>query len=131
MERWQAVEATVLEFQSRPFEYGPADCGAFLCAYMKRAGIAIPVRVPTRTTPNGAARALRSLGVETMADLIDAHFERCAPLQTRVGDLAAVPSDIDGDPACGIVGNGCVHALNRSGGVMEMPRRLALKAWRV
>jgi hypothetical protein len=132
MERWRAVEQTVLEFQSRPFEYGPAsDCGAFWCAHLARIGWDVPLTIPGRTTLAGAKRALKTLGAKSMADLADRYFRPVAPLQTIVGDLAILPSGRDGWPACGIVGNACVHALGPRGGVIEMPRRFALKAWSV
>ena len=132
MERWQAVEETVLEFQSRTFEYGPAsDCGAYWCAYLARIGWEFPFEIPGRSTLVGAKRALKALGAGSMADMADKYFEPVAPLRTRVGDLAVLPSGRDGWPACGIVGNACVHALGPRGGVVELPRRNALKAWSV
>lgn len=130
MPKWQAVEETLLEYQANIFGYGPAsDCGAFLCAYAKRAGVLIPVKIPSRSTKIGAGRALRRMGFSTMSDLLTAHFQEVAPLEAKTGDFAAIPSADPNDPACGLVSAGRVFVLSDRGTV-DYPRRQAVHAWR-
>lgn len=124
-EKWKAVEATLLRYERTRFEYGPADCGAFLMAYFESLGWEPPVKPRGRKTEKGAARALRELGAASMADLLSQHLEEIPPLHAQMGDLASVPDD-----ACGIVSSGRVHALRKEG-MAVFPLNAAQKAWRM
>ncbi len=132
MERWRAVEETLLEFADNQFEYSPAsDCGAFWCAYLARIGWAPPFAIPERSTLREAKQALAALGANSTSDLADLFFRPVAPLNTRIGDLATFDSGRDGWPASAIIGSGGAYVLSPYGGVLDKPRRAALKAWRV
>lgn len=95
--RQQAVEATVQRFAGRPLAYGRDDCARMAAFLVKRLGVKVRLaKMPRYASAVGAARALATLGVADLAEVVDlAGLPRIAPARAVVGDLLGLPGPDD------------------------------------
>lgn len=92
--RQAATEQVLAKFRDKPFDWKGANCIRLARAQAKAMGHEVPP-VPVFRTPLGAKRALKKQGVETVTELLDAHFERLpSPAFAWLGDLLV----LEGDP---------------------------------
>lgn len=103
--RAEITQRVVDKFRGREFDW---DSGA-TCLHLAREQARqfghrkLPI-VPPLAGPLDALRAIRAQGVETLAELLDRHFQRLpAPAFAWVGDLVMGPAPENGLAAVGIV----------------------------
>lgn len=82
---------TMARFRNKEFDWRYQRTCAHLARYQARAmGKRLP-KVPRFRSAVGAKKGLAMLGHDSLIGLLDAHLERIAPAEMRVGDLCAVP----------------------------------------
>ena len=132
--RRDAAQATLDRFKDKPFEFGRYDCARLLAFHLRQLGIRTTMAKAGRySSPLGAKRALKRLGVETMAQLADSYgFERISPAAAVLGDLVELPSETDLGGLFIVLGNGRVlgYHENAVGAAVLQPIKM-LTAWRV
>lgn len=134
---WEARLAAAIETaRGRPFEWGAHDCALFaadaaLALTGEDAGAWFRGRYSTAA---GAESQLRRFSV-TDENVLEATLTKLAgapvhPNMARRGDLVTVVTAAG--PAVGVVGMDAtlVHVVGTEG-LVDLPRRLALKAWRI
>lgn len=95
--RAAATNATLLAFRELPFDWATgATCIHLAHAQASNMGHDLPP-VPNFKTAIGALRQLRKQGVESLAELLDRHFERIPHSRMLIGDLALLPHDPEED----------------------------------
>ena len=85
-----ATEKTMARFRNKEFDWRYSRTCAHLALYQARAMKRRLPKVPQFRSALGAKKALTGLGYDSLIDLLDAHLERIAPAQMRLGDLCAV-----------------------------------------
>ena len=86
-----ATEKTMARFRNKEFDWRYQRTCAHLAFHQaKNMGRKLP-KVPRFRSAVGAKKAIRTLGHESLIDLLDAHLTRIAPAEMRLGDLCAVP----------------------------------------
>jgi hypothetical protein len=118
----------------QPFAWGPADCVAWVCDAVQAlhgSDTLAPLRVP-RDGPEAAARQVLALrGTRAL--------ERCGLQRLRAPALAGVGDVVllrlphlhgHGTPLLGLC-NGVTALAPGSDGLVQLPLRLAQRAWRV
>lgn len=107
--RASAAEATVKEFDQRPFVWGETDCAMVVLQHFKNLGHETRFLrgVTPWSTEKGALRALLALGVRDLATAMDnTGFERIAPTRLLNGDVVGLPGEDPWTIALGVyVGN--------------------------
>lgn len=86
-----ASEKTMARFRNKEFDWRYSRTCAHLAFYQARAMQRRLPKVPRFRSALAAKKALRALGHDSLIGLLDAHLERIAPAQMRLGDLCAVP----------------------------------------
>lgn len=90
--RAAATAAVIDRFRSKPFDWSKqATCIHLVRAQAAAMGHELPI-VPRFRSALGALRALRSVGVETLPELLDRHFPRIPAASAIVGDVVAAPA---------------------------------------
>lgn len=91
-----AVTETVIElFRERTFDWREPHCINLARAQGIAMGYDLPP-VPRFETAQGARRALKKMGVNSVAELLDLWFERhSAPAFARIGDLLLLPGETE------------------------------------
>ena len=89
--RARATERTVASFQ-RPFDWDGASCIHLVHAHAIAMGHE-PPPLPMFRSCQGALRGLLKTGHRTLEGLMDSLFERIAPAQMLVGDVAMLPGE--------------------------------------
>lgn len=88
-----ATRATRRRFEGVPFDWRrAATCIHLVRFHARHAGHKLP-KVPRIRSALAARRVLNEMGHDSLASLLDAHFERIAPAMMRVGDVLAIPGD--------------------------------------
>jgi len=91
--RVKATQATQKRFEGRAFDWAKqATCIHLLRFHAAQMGHKLPI-VPRFRSALGAKKALRAEGVETLAELMDKHFQRIPAAYLQTGDVLAVPGD--------------------------------------
>ncbi len=131
--RRDAAQATLAQFEGRPFAWGKFDCAKMVAFHLRQLDQSPgAAKAGSYSTAIGARRALTRLGVRTLAELLDRRFAQITPAATIVGDIIALPS-VGPLDAIGIaLGNGRLLAYHEDavGAVVLQPMQL-LAAWRV
>jgi len=107
--RAAATSATFDRFNGQPFVLGQTDCARMVAFHLQKLGFPASM-LPhggTYSTEVGARRALKRLGVTTLAEIMDKHFLRIAPAE-------ALPGDVVCGPGVGDTGNAMAIRLHRS-----------------
>lgn len=97
--RVAATSATFDRFNGQPLVLGKTDCARMVAFHLKKLGFD-PALLPhsgVYSTPTGARRALKRLGVESVAEIMDRHFPRIALAEALVGDVCCVRAGDLGD----------------------------------
>ncbi|WP_461344458.1 DUF6950 family protein [Brevundimonas sp. GN22] len=91
--RVAATSATFDRFNGKPFVLGTTDCARMVAFHLKQLGHKAPLlKAGAYSTEVGARRALRRLGVQSLSELMDQHYDRWkSPAQARVGDVLCGP----------------------------------------
>jgi hypothetical protein len=130
--RVAAVEATERHFAGRVFELGKIDCAKLCAFHLRRFGWKLP-KVAAYHSDVGAARSLKALGAETLADVLDGiGLQRISPASALVGDLVSMPGNGPSGAICLAIGNGRLrgfHELHH--GLVNMQPEIILAAWSV
>ncbi|GLT01812.1 hypothetical protein GCM10007897_32100 [Sphingobium jiangsuense] len=112
--RHQATTLTVEKYKVRAFRWGSCDCGKIAAFHARKFGWKVP-KTGTYKSAIGAAKYLKSLGVETLPELLDQiGFAQIAPAAAMMGDFVSFASD---DPIGGVgivVGNGNMMAFHEA-----------------
>lgn len=106
--RRDAAEATLREFERRPFKWGRADCARMTAAHLRRLGYKV-VLPPSGSygTALAAAKALKARGYADLpAALDDMGLERIAPAAAIVGDVLQLAGEDVLGALCISLGNG-------------------------
>ena len=134
LRRHGAAKNTLERFRRRRFDWAKGHTCAHLALFhLKQMGRKVP-KVPAFRSPLGAARALKAMGCENVAQVLDRHLERIAPARMMIGDLA-VAGSVDGLGAIMV----CVGHLKLIGWREDADRMVVLDvrldeldaAWRV
>lgn len=132
--RVAAAQATLDRFRDRPFAWGRHDCARMVSYHMRQMGHALPVaRAGSYSTALGAKRALRRMGVASIADL-PAHYGliEIPPAAAMVGDLMQLPAEDALGALAVAVGNGRVIGFHQDAiGATVMQPLIFERAWRV
>ena len=93
--RVAATEATFARFNGQPLILGATDCARMTAFHLRQLGFkASLLKAGSYSTPVGARRALKRLGVSSLAEIMDQHFPRWdAPAEARVGDICCVAGE--------------------------------------
>ncbi|AZN72735.1 hypothetical protein D5400_16935 [Georhizobium profundi] len=127
--RFEIVSKTVRPLLAEPYAYGTADCFITALAVADALGgteIAKIYRGRYRTK-TGAGRLLRRLGHSSLVTLVDTHFQRCAPAEARVGDIAIVLAE-DGEHLAVCAGQAFIVKTER--GRRDFPVSTCIAAYR-
>jgi len=132
--RRDAAQATLDRFKGKPFRFGRHDCAQMVGLHLRtlRKPVKELARAGTYHSLAGGVKALKKLGHDSLADVMDAHFERIAPAAALVGDVIAVPG-LEGPGALTVaMGNGRVLGWHEDaeGAVVMQPLEY-VAAWRV
>lgn len=101
--RAAATDATLARFRARAFDWKTgATCMHLARLQAKNMGHSVPA-MPRFSSAQGALLALRKQGFATLADLLDARFERIDPSRMLIGDLAMLPGESGPDDPLGAV----------------------------
>ncbi|MFZ3485279.1 DUF6950 family protein [Sphingomonas sp. 3-13AW] len=128
-----AAQATLDRFVDVPFAWGKADCGKMLAFHLRQLGHELRLaKLGSYKTAIGATRALRRMGVASLAEALDQRYPRIAPAEAIVGDVISLPSTGKLDAIGICVGNGRALAFHESvaGAVVVDPLEV-LASWRV
>lgn len=92
--RVAATEATFGRFHGQLLVLGKTDCARMVAFHLKQLGFkASLLKAGSYSTPVGARRALKAMGVSSLSEIMDQHFPRIAPAEARTGDVLCGPSD--------------------------------------
>lgn len=132
--RQRAAEAVRDAFIDVPHAWGSYDCGKMVAAHLRHFGIAAGVsKAGSYRTMIGAQRALKRLGVSSLAERLDQlGLMRIAPAYALIGDIIELPSTGPLDAMSIVLGNGRVlgyHELALGATILQPVTMLA--AWRV
>lgn len=106
LERMAAAQKTVDRFKGKPLVWGRFDCIQIVVSHARHAGRKI--KVPKYGDNISATRGLKEMGFSTLAEAMDAHFERIDPARVMMGDFVEMPGS-DGFTALTVaLGNGRV-----------------------
>lgn len=126
------LDAFIDDARPRPFVRGAWDCCAFVAAAVE-AMTGLRLDIPGRgdyADADGAAGALDALGLADVAELADRVLgDRIAPPFAQRGDVVLAPM-AGSEAALALCLGDKVAAVGRSG-LVFLPMRLALAAWRV
>jgi len=91
--RVAATNATFARFNGQPLVLGSTDCARMLAFHLKGLGFKPSLlKAGAYSTPVGARRALKKLGVSSLSEIMDQHFPRWdAPAEARTGDILCGP----------------------------------------
>lgn len=104
--RRRALEKVRARFEGKPFAWGRNDCLILARAMLAAMGhVGLP-KVPRYRTALGAKKALKSLGADTVPELLDTLLPRIVPAQMLPGDLALVESEEEGFGGTVMIGLG-------------------------
>lgn len=95
--RQAATEKTRKAFAKKPFKLGKFDCAKLTLSHLRAMGEPVKARVAPYSSPKGALRAVKSLGFDSIADLLDHHFVRVPWSRALVGDVLLLPDTLDQD----------------------------------
>lgn len=103
--RVAATKATFDRFHGQPLVLGATDCARMTAFHLKQLGFKPSLlKGGAYSTPVGARRALKRLGVSSLSEIMDQHFPRWdAPIEARVGDICCVAGDGDMGDAMQVV----------------------------
>lgn len=132
LSRWpQRLNAYIAAAIGRPFSWGSHDCCTFADGAVEAVtGRRIMPEHEPYDTREGAVRALLACGYRSVEEALDQQLARALPIEAGRGDIAAVPSEIEGWPALGVVTGTTIHVL-RPDGLAVLPWTAAQSAWRV
>lgn len=116
LRRVAAAQATLDRWQGVAFEWGKADCARLVASHLRLLGIRLRIgKAGSYSSALGATRALRRVGFDTLAAVLDGHgLLRIPPAAAVVGDVLLLPGDPDDnrgfDALAVALGNGRVLA---------------------
>ena len=131
---WRARLAAEMDRQRRePFVWGKHDCAigfvAGIVEAITGADLARGYRGRYRGAA-GAAKLLKSEGVETLGDLAARHLPECHPAFARIGDIGVIAADGPGDEAFCMVDASHLVVMTEQGHG-HRPRADMIRAFRV
>lgn len=92
--RVAATESTFARFHGKPLVLGKTDCARMVAFHLKQLGFKPSLlKGGAYSTPVGARRALKRMGVSSLSEIMDQHFPQIAPAEARTGDVLCGPSD--------------------------------------
>ncbi len=108
--RQRAVQETVDRFKDRPLAYGKEDCARMVAFCLKRMGVKVSLlSAGSYTSPVGAARTLKKMGLNGLPDAMDAlGMPRIGPASMLAGDVASLPAEAFGGALMLALDNGRV-----------------------
>lgn len=87
--RRDATQRTLNRFRGVNFDWSGVTCAHLAHAHLSEMGHDVP-NIPQFDTALGAARALQSLGWDSVSDMLDSLLPRIAPASMLLGDLALI-----------------------------------------
>jgi hypothetical protein len=133
-DRAERTTEVVAKFRKRPFDWKKRATCIHLARAQARAMGYRPPAIPDFRSAIGARRALKSAGHESLETLLDSLFERIAPAEMWVGDLALVPGEGGLDAIAINAGNGTLLMYHEGGeGLCNVKQALphVIAAWRL
>lgn len=129
--RTACAELTLAQFITMPFAWGRHDCARMTAAHVRRMGHAVSLAMfGGYTSLNGARRALKRAGYDSLEAVLDARFDRIAPASAWVGDIVAMEGK-DGLAALAVrLSNGRILCTHNGGFAIAHPK-VMLAAWRI
>ena len=129
-----ATQTLLDEWKGRPLDWKAGHhCARMACDHLRRLGYKPPLaRAGHFTSPLGARRALKRLGVTTLGEAVDlVGLRRIPPAAAIVGDLVEIPGEESGCLTVAL-GNGRVLGWHEDaeGAVVLQPVEY-VSAWRV
>ena len=89
IQRRDATTRTLNRFRGVNFDWSGVTCAHLAHAHLSEMGHDVP-NIPQFDTALGAARALQSLGWDSVSDMLDSLLPRIAPASMLLGDLALI-----------------------------------------
>lgn len=129
----KAAGETFEKFNGVPFELGKNDCARMAAFHLKKCGHKLSLlKGGHYSTEVGARLALKKLGVSSLSEVMDSHFERYeSPAMAVAGDVVALKAEGETGDAMGIMlhrGN-VLAFLHGVGAELEVAEYAA--AWKV
>lgn len=130
--RAAATAATFDRFNGQPLVLGKTDCARMVAFHLKQLGLKPPLlKAGYYSTEVGARRALMRMGVSSLSEIMDQHFERWdSPAEARLGDVCCVRGKTLGDSMQIVLHRNHVLGLNE-GVFAELVVLEHLYAWKV
>jgi hypothetical protein len=132
--RVAAAQATKDQFYGKELKFGRGDCAQMIRSHARRIGKPIKefARATPYTTLAGGLKALKRAGYDSLAALMDAHFERIPPAAALPGDILELPGEGPPGALAVAMGNGRVLAYHQDavGAAILQPTEY-VAAWRV
>src|SRR5688500_10884687 len=87
--RVAAAQKTLDRFKDKKFRFGRYDCAQMVRSHLVAMGKPVKqaAKAGTYHSKKGGEAALKRLGYDSLADMMDAHFERIPPAAARPGDV--------------------------------------------
>jgi hypothetical protein len=121
------LASSIQERRRKPFEWGVNDCGLFAAdCVLAMTGVDLAEKLRGKyRTEEGAAKALRRIGLGSHVQLAEENFREIPPMEATLGDIAIIEKD-----SLGIV-NGETVAVYSKKGIGFVPMSRILRAFRV
>lgn len=91
--RDRALQKTVARYRDRPIDFRRFDCIKMLRAHLAALGHRGLPEIPAYRTAEGALKALRKAGFETIGDLLDSILPRIPAARALPGDVILLQGD--------------------------------------
>lgn len=88
--RQEALAKTMAKYRGKPFVWGKSDCMTMFRSHMVAMGVKGLPKAPEYSSALGAKRALKTMGFDTVGDLLDSLLPRIAPAAALPGDVIMV-----------------------------------------
>lgn len=130
LQRMRATQKTVDRFKGRDLDMGKVDCIQLVITHAANMGVKI--KVPAYGDNESAARVLRGLGFKTLAEAMDAYFQRIDPATVLASDIVEMPGTNGFSALSVAVGNGRVIGFHEHIDHADILQPLLVSgAWRI
>lgn len=130
--RAEAAQKTLDKFRDRPFALGKWDCGQMVLSHLRLLRRPVKGAKGYKTALEAKAN-LKALGYSSLAEMLDANFERYpSPSFAVVGDIIEMPGEGGLSGLAIALGNGraCAYHPDAPGAAVLQPVMMSA-AWKV
>lgn len=129
--RQRALEKTMAKYKARPFEWGKVDCVTMLRSHLVAMGHKRLPKAPDYSSAPGAKKALKAMGFDDVAALLDSLLPQIPVARALIGDIVLMDGH-DGLDAVSIAsgGNKVIGWHEDADGLRVLLPRQIKGAWR-